>query len=140
MIRTCSLLLFVFASTRAASAQTPVAIAPAAALSPCLSAPTCYQDCITHRCVLVPEMKQIKKSVYEVKDVPFCLKKLPPLCSLLHSRGCDDCRACAECDCPRYKRVLIKKEICEEICVMTCIPEEIIQRVPCRGCPSCQQP
>ena len=94
--------------------------------------------CVTHSCQLVPEVKQIKKVVYEVREVPYCLKKLPPLCSLFHSRGCG-CEACAECDCPRYKKVLVKKEIvCGEICTSKCVVQEHVERVPCRVCtPSC---
>lgn len=98
-----------------------------------------YQDVVSHRCRLVPEKKQIKKTVYEVKEVPFCLHKLPPL-HLLHHRDC--CDECVECDCPRYKKVLLKKEIvCDEICTTKCVVEEFIERVPCRvccpDCPSC---
>src|SRR5258706_14762230 len=52
------------------------------------------QDCVTHSCKLVPETKQIKKTVYEVQEVPFCVKRLPPLLSLFHHHGCDDCVVC----------------------------------------------
>jgi len=52
-----------------------------------------YQDCVTHSCKLVPEVKQIKKTVYEVQEVPYCLKKLPPLWSLFCHHGCDDLRS-----------------------------------------------
>jgi hypothetical protein len=82
------------------------------------------QECVTHCCVLVPEVKQIKKTVYEVHEVPYCVKKLPPLLSLLHHRGCD-CQMCAECQCPRYKKVLVKKEVvCKEICTTKCVVRE----------------
>jgi hypothetical protein len=92
-----------------------------------------YQDCITHSCKLVPETKQIKKTVYEVQEVPFCVKKLPPLWSLFHHHGCDDCEVCPDCQCPRYKKVLVKKEIvCKEICTSKCVVEE--HRVPCQPC------
>ena len=96
-------------------------------------APAC--ECVTHSCKLVPETKQIKKTVYEVQQVPYCLKKLPPLCSLFHHHGCD-CELCAECQCPRYKKVLVKKEIvCKEICTSKCVVEE--HRTPCQPCQSC---
>jgi len=100
-----------------------------------------YQDVVSHRCKLVPDKKQIKKTVYEVKEVPFCLHKLPPLFSHLHGDCCDEC---LECDCPRYKKVLIKKEIvCEEICGTKCVIEEFVERIPCRvcapHCPSCAE-
>jgi hypothetical protein len=95
-----------------------------------------YQDVVTHRCKLVPETKQIKKTVYEVQEVPFCLTKLPHFLSLFQHKCCDEC---PECDCPRYKRVLVKKEIvCEEVCGTKCVVEEFVERVPCRVCvPAC---
>jgi hypothetical protein len=100
----------------------------------------CYQNVVTHRCVLVPDVKQIKKTVYECKEVPFCLHKLPPLFSH-HKHDC--CEDCPECDCPRYKKVLLKKEIvCDEICGTKCVIEEVVERVPCRvsrPCPHCSQ-
>lgn len=98
----------------------------------------CYQDCITHSCRLVPETKQIKKTVYEVKDVPFCVKKLPPLWSLFCHHGCDDCEVCPDCQCPRYKKVLVKKEIVgKEICTTKCVVQEHVERVPCQPCAPC---
>ncbi len=96
-------------------------------------APPC--ECVEHFCKLVPEKKQIKKTVYEVQCVPYCLKKLPPICSLFHHHGCD-CEMCAECQCPRYKKVLVKKEVvCQEICTSKCVIEE--HRLPCQPCDSC---
>lgn len=95
-----------------------------------------YYDCVTHSCQLVPEVKQIKKTVYEVQEVPYCLKKLPPLWSLLHPHGCD-CEACAKCQCVRYRKVLVKKEIvCQEICTTKCVPQAHVERVPCA--PACK--
>jgi len=82
------------------------------------------QDCLTHRCVLVPEVKQIKKTVYEVREVPYCVKMLRPLFSF--HKHCDDC---TECDCVRYKKVLVKKEIvCGEICTTKCVPEPCVSK------------
>ena len=93
-----------------------------------------YQDCITHTCQLVPEVKQIRKTVYEVQEVPYCLKKLPPLWTLFHRHGCD-CEQSAECQCVRYRKVLVKKEVvCQEICTTKCVVEERIERVPCQVC------
>ena len=81
---------------------------------------TVCADCIAHHCVLVPETRQIKKTVYEVQEVPYCLKKLPPLFSF--HRHCRD--ECIECDCVRYKKVLVKKEVvCCEIQTMKCEPQ-----------------
>ncbi|MGV3605432.1 MAG: hypothetical protein ACO1RA_03420 [Planctomycetaceae bacterium] len=95
-----------------------------------------YQDVVVQRCKLVPDNKPIKKTVYEIKEVPVCQKKLP--CFL----GCDDCPEC-EC-CARTKRVLIKKEIvCGEKEGTKCVTEEVIERVPVKvqrviPCESCQ--
>ena len=119
----------------------PVQAGPEQAPCPHCQGQIVYQDVVSHRCKLVPDKKQIKKTVYEVKEVPFCLHKLPHLCSHLHGDCCDECR---ECDCPRYKKVLLKKEIvCEEICTTKCVIEEFVERVPCRvccpDCPNCSQ-
>ncbi len=120
-------------------ATTAFAASPEQAPCPHCQGQIVYRDVISHRCKLVPDKKQIKKTVYEVKEVPFCLHKLPPLHSLHHGDCAGDC---AECDCPRYKKVLLKKEIvCEEICTTKCVVEEFVERVPCRvccpDCPSC---
>lgn len=121
----------------------PVQASPAQAPCPYCEGKIVYQEVVSHRCKLVPDKKQIKKTVYEVKEVPFCLHKLPPLCLHHHGDCCDECQ-CRECDCPRYKKVLLKKEIvCEEICTTKCVVEEFVERVPCRvccpDCPSCSQ-
>jgi hypothetical protein len=82
-----------------------------------------WQDVVCHRCKIVTEKKPIKKTVYDCKEVPYCLTKLPK-CG--HCGQCDDCRECKDV---RYKRVLIKKEItCGETCVTKCIPEEFVER------------
>lgn len=91
--------------------------------------------CVVHTCRLVPEVKQIKKTIYEVQEVPYCLKKLPPWWSLWR-RDCQE--TCSECECPRYRKVLVKKEIVvREICTNRCVVEE--HRQPC-NCPSCCLP
>jgi len=98
-------------------------------------APAC--ESLTHSCKLVPDTRQIKKTVYEVQEVPYCLKKLPPLWSLFCHHGCDDGEACPDCQSPRYRKVLVKKEIvCKEICTTKCVVEEHVERVPCQVCPS----
>src|SRR5687768_3263549 len=93
-----------------------------------------WQDGVCHRCRVVEEVKPIKKTVYDFKEVPFCLTKLPH-CG--HCGHCDDCR---ECKHVRYKRVLIKREItCGETCVTKCIPEEFVERKLVKVCrPACQ--
>lgn len=88
-------------------------------------------DVICHECKLVPETKQVKKTIYEVREVPFCLHKLPPLFGH-HGDCCDECRECGKV---RYKKVLLKKEVvCEEICSSKCVVHEYVDRVPCREC------
>ncbi len=95
-----------------------------------------YQDVVVQRCKIVPDNKPIKKTVYEIKEVPVCQKKLPCF------GHCDDCPEC-EC-CARTKRVLIKKEIvCGEKEGTKCVTEDVIERVPVRvqrviPCQSCQ--
>ena len=71
-----------------------------------------------YACKIVTEQKPIKKTVYECREVPFCLHCLPKF------GHCDCCPACQEC--PRYKRVLIKKEIIVGYeCVTKCVPEAL---------------
>lgn len=94
-----------------------------------------YRDVVVHRCKMVPAKRVTKKTVYEVKEVPFCLHKasLP--------FGCDCCRECQAC--ARTKKVLVKKEVtCEEPCGTKCEVEEVIERqafkvcrvIPCGTC------
>jgi hypothetical protein len=131
------------------AAEDDFLVEPAGAVFPCPHCQGCphdeivYQDVVCHRCVLKPDRKEIKKTVYDCKEVPFCLHKLPPLFSHWHKKGCcetcgNDCRECA---CPRYKKVLLKKEVvCGEICTSKCVIEEYTERVPvrvCRACPHC---
>jgi hypothetical protein len=80
----------------------------------CCAPPTCY----TCR----PEVKPVKKVVYECKLVPYCEHRLP---------HCGDCQCCPQCQtCPKFKRVLLKREIeCGQ--AWTCAPEE----APCCGHP-----
>lgn len=96
-----------------------------------------YQDVVVQRCRMVPDNKPIKKTVYEVKEVPYCQKKLPGF------GQCEDC--CRECECcARTKKVLIKKEIiCGEKEGTKCVTEDVIERVPVKvqrviPCAACQ--
>ncbi len=93
----------------------------------CHAGDGCYREVVTHRCVLVPDRKPIKKTVYECKDVPYCEHRLPKF------GHCDCCPECAAC--PKYRRVLIKREIVVgEICTTKCVVEEVIERVPAPCC------
>lgn len=96
-----------------------------------------WQDVVCHRCKMVEETKPVKKTVYEVKEVPICLLRAPKCGNCGH---CDDCNACRECGHVRYKKILIKKEItCGETCTVKCVPEEYIERKLVKVCrPACQ--
>lgn len=87
-----------------------------------------YEDVVEHQCRMVEEKKPIKKTIYECKEVPYCQHLAKPW----FSGGC-----CAECQaCPRYKKVLMKKEITVgEKCVTKCVVEEVVRKVPrCKNC------
>ena len=89
----------------------------------------CWQEVVTHRCVIVPERKPIKKTVYECKEVPYCEHALPKF------GHCDCCPSCQAC--PKYKKVLVKKEVViGEICTTKCVVEEVVEMVlgPCCHC------
>jgi hypothetical protein len=87
----------------------------------------CYREIVTYRCKQVPDKKPIKKTVYECREVPYCQHKLPRL-------GHGDC--CPECDaCPKFKKVLVKKEIVVgETCGTKCVPEKFVERIPVPCC------
>ena len=74
-----------------------------------------------HQCVIVPDIRHVKKTVYATKRVPFCVHE--PFC--LHDSHCAQCEAR-----PRWKRVLVKCQIVvEEICGYKCVAQ------PCpHGC------
>ena len=89
----------------------------------------CYKEVVEHVCRLVEERKPIKKTVYECKEVPYCQHKPAKFFQ------CDSCPECQAC--PKYKKVLIKKEIvCGEKCTTKCVVDEVIRKVPC--CNHCQ--
>jgi hypothetical protein len=127
----CFSLWIILLPTVIARAAAPIADQPC----PHCAGQVVWRDVVRHECKLVPETKQIKTTVYEVQEVPFCLHKLPPL----WGRHGDCCDACRECGCVRYRKVLLKKEVvCDEICTTKCVVEEFVERVPCRECcPSC---
>jgi hypothetical protein len=87
----------------------------------------CYKDVVVRsHCRLVPDTKTVKKTVYSYKTVAFCKPGCPNLL-----RRCGDAEACTECECcPRYKRVLVKREIVEKKEGFKCVVEEEKERVP----------
>jgi hypothetical protein len=88
---------------------------------------TCYREVVTYRCKMVPDNKPIKKVVYECKEVPYCEHKLG---KIGHCDCCPECQAC-----PKFKKVLVKKEIVVgHTCGTKCVPEAVVERVPCACC------
>ncbi len=87
----------------------------------------CYQEVVTYRCKMVPDNKPIKKTVYECREVPYCQHALPRF---------GQCDCCPECkDCPKFKKVLVKKEIVVgETCGTKCVPEKFVERIPVPCC------
>jgi hypothetical protein len=76
-----------------------------------------WPDCVDYTCKIVTEQKPIKKTVYECREVPFCLHMLPKL---------GHCDCCPQCGCVRFKKVLIKKEIIVGYeCITRCVPEAL---------------
>jgi len=98
----------------------------------CNDSGCCYEDVVKYRCVQVPDKKPVKKIFYECKCIPFCTAPLPPFF------GCE-CES--DCSCPRFKHVLIKREVqVGEICTTKCVIEEYVERVqvPCCHCDFCE--
>jgi hypothetical protein len=79
---------------------------------------TCYT------CRAVPDVKPIKKTIYECKLVPFCVHRPS------HAGHCDRCEQCDQCEaCPRFMKVLVKREIVVgHTCGTKCVAEEAL---PC---------
>lgn len=89
----------------------------------------CYYQVTKYRCVLVPDTKQIKKTVYECRDVPYCEHRLP---KFGHYECCPECAAC-----PKFKKVMVKREVVvAEVCGTKCVVEAYCEQVPgpCRHC------
>lgn len=87
----------------------------------------CYEEIVHYSCKLVPDVKPIKKTVYECKEVPFCVHQLPKF------GDCDCCPLCQAC--PQFKKVLIKKEVvCGATCATKCVVEKTVERVPVPCC------
>lgn len=68
-------------------------------------------------CRLKPVEKEVKKTVYSSKCVPYCQSR----CSCWFPCFCHD--FCLRCDKPRYRRVLLKCEKVEKHCEMQCVLE-----------------
>ena len=102
------------------------AFAPPAAQAPAQAPAKDYSpECVDYTCKLVPEQKPINKTVYECREVPFCLHALPKF---------GHCDSCPECGCVRFKKVLVKKEIIVGYeCTTKCVPEALKPYGPSKG-------
>jgi hypothetical protein len=101
-------------------------LAPPAAQAPAQApAKDSWPECVDYTCKLVPEQKPIKKTVYECREVPFCLHELPRF---------GHCDSCPQCGCVRFKKVLVKKEIIVGYeCATKCVPEALPPSGPSKG-------
>lgn len=87
----------------------------------------CYKDVVTKVCKMVPETKKNRKTVYDCKVEEYCVPKCPSLFAYFR-KGCAN--DCADCEPPRYRRILVKKEVVEECLGWKCVVEEVVERVP----------
>ena len=100
-----------------------------------------HKEVVRHHCKYVTETKKVVRTVYEFKEEPFCLPKCEP-CSWfgLHKK---DCRDCNPCEPPYCRRILVKREIVEEVPVCRCVietvkvlaPVKVSRQVPCDVAP-----
>ena len=81
-----------------------------------------YQQVVRKVCKMVPDVKKVRKTVYETKEEDFCLSKKPNTCGK-----------------PQTRKILIKKEIVEEVptyrqvveSVVEVVPVKVYRKVPC---------
>ncbi len=116
------------ASLPAAFLRAADVVAPLPAQAPAqAAAKDHWEECQDYTCQLLTEQKPIKKTVYECREVPFCLHQLPKF---------GHCECCPECGCVRFKRVLVKKEIIVGYeCVTKCVPQPLGKGIPDKGAP-----
>lgn len=87
----------------------------------------CYKEVVKKVCRMVPEVKQHKRRVFDVKCEDYCLPKCPcPLCG--GKKLCGDW--CPFCGKARTKQLLLKKEVVEERVEYKCVVEEVVELVP----------
>jgi hypothetical protein len=77
-------------------------------------------------CVAEPDKKKTPKTTYDCKTEEFCVPKCPHCCwwKKLCGKGSGE-GPCLECECPRTKRVLIKKVREEECDILKCKLKEL---------------
>jgi len=88
----------------------------------------CYREVVKKVCRAVPDVQKIRKTVYAVKEEDFCVPKNPGL-HLHGKKGCDEL-PCPECEHPRTRRILVKKEVVEEVHTVKCVVENVVELVP----------
>lgn len=110
-----------------------------------------HKEVVRHVCKYVPDVKKVRKTVYECKEEPYCLPKCS--CgsfSLFGYRvscwGCGHSAAnpeCDQCEPVRMRRVLVKREVVQECPTYKCVvetvrevvPVKVYRAVPCNSAP-----
>ncbi len=88
---------------------------------------TIIKEVVRTTCKYVTETKKVRKTIYECKEEPFCLPKCSHCALLGHKSHCGDC---GPCEALRMRRVLIKREVVEEVPVCRCVIETVVDKVP----------
>lgn len=110
--------------SRASSFMAGLTLAALVAASWSVAADPNPQECGHAVCRLKPVEKEIKKPAYSQKCVPYC----QTTCS------CCLCKLfCLSCDKPRYKRVLMRRQIAEKRCQLQCV----LEHEPCTEAAPC---
>ncbi len=88
---------------------------------------TVMKEVTKFTCKWVPDVKKVRRTVYECREEPICLPRCGH-CSLFgHKPGCAECDRCEP---PRMRRVLVKREIVEEKPTCKCVLEEVKEVIP----------
>lgn len=103
-----------------------------------------YQEVVRRVCKYVPDVKKVRKTVYECKQEPFCLPKCGH-CGLLggHKAGCGPCAPCDRCEPLCVRHILVKREVVTECPTYKCVvetvkdvvPVKVYRAVPCEPAP-----
>jgi len=126
MTRTLAATLLALLVPVLARTLTPAAEPPVCEPGYMLVEETCYRDEVRRHCRLVPDVKKVRKTVYECQEEYFCLPpcRLPAWCGLAEPAGCP---TCAE---PYRRRLLVKKEVVEEQPSCKWVVETTVEKVP----------
>lgn len=74
-----------------------------------------FREVVRKVCKQVPDIKKVKKTIYETKEEEFCVTK--------SHKGAAT---------PQTRKVLIKKEIVEEVPTYRQVVETVVEVVPCK--------